>query len=385
MKRKMVIMAALIGCLSFQSTQAQGFLGKLKDKATGKSNSSSGNKETEKDSLAQDLEKITIKQDRNNIGGIYYFQKPLIHEGNDSGFGPKKTMFKKVLIEADADKGWIWMRTRKWEEGLFGKLLFSMGDESWVKDLAKANIISGLNGSSSQENMRYHYLDLMKMNSGEKAAWQPFQMDRVQLTWLEPGVLVLHTSTTLAKSLKACEGPSFINTEFYGEQQFNLVYKAGADISKWTPEKIKQRIFEQALKRCEFFLADAIAKNVMPNKVTGSKDEPSNAAILKAAQERATHYKYAETIDYVYPTSAWVNRYENIWNGNVVLRTLTNRRMNFVVVYKKVNGKCYYEEMTLEQPNTYTAGTIDEKFAGNGVFVSGNMGIRAVDCAKVKK
>lgn len=385
MRLKPFIVAAWLAFVPYQQLQSQNLLGKLKDKVSGKSNTKGSTKETEKDSLAQDLERITIKQDRNNIGGIYYFQKPLIHEGNDSGFGPKKTMFKKVLIEADAEKGWIWMRTRQWEDGLFGKLLFSMGDESWVKDLAKSNIISGLNGSSAQENMRYHYLDMKKMNSGDKAEWLPFPMDRVQLTWLEPGVLVLHTSTKLAKSLKACDGPSIIDPEYYGEQQYNLVYKAGADISKWTTEKIKQRIFEQALKRCEFFLADAIAKNVMPNKVTGSKDEPANAAILKAAQERATHYKYAETIDYVYPTSAWVNRYENIWNGNVVLRTLTNRRMNFVVVYKKVNGKCYYEEMTLEQPNTYTAGTIDEKFTGNGVFVSGNMGIRAVDCAKVKK
>ncbi len=164
-----------------------------------------------------------------------------------------------------------------------------------------------------------------------------------------------------------------------------MVYKSGTDISKWTTQKIKERIFELAIKRCQFFLADALAKNVMPNELNGFKDEPSNAAILKAAQARALQYKYAETVDYVYPTSAWINIYENIWNGNVVLRTLTKRRMSFVVSYKKEGIKCYFEEMTLEQPNTYTAGTIDEKFGTNAVFVSGNMGLRAIDCSKLKK
>ena len=62
----------------------------------------SGSKETDKDSLSQDLEKIAFKKDRNDLSGIYYFQKPLIHNGNDQGWGPKQTKFKKVLVEVDA-------------------------------------------------------------------------------------------------------------------------------------------------------------------------------------------------------------------------------------------------------------------------------------------
>lgn len=365
--------------------QAQGLLGKLKDKTSANSNSKGNSKETEKDSLAQDLEKLTFKNDRNGLSGIYYFQNPLIHNGNDQGWGPKQTKFKKVLVEVDADKGYVWMRTRNWEDGLFGKLLFSMGSESWVKDLAKSNIMSGLDGSSAQENMRYHYLDWRKMTSTEKAEMKPFEMNNVQISLLEPNVFVLHTSIKLNKSLKVCEGPSFINGEYLDEQNFNLVYKAGTDVKKWTVQKIKERIFELALQRCQFFLADAIAKNAMPNKINSFKDEPSNSAILKAAQERAAYYKYAETVDYVYPTGAWINMYENIWNGNAFVRTLTKRRMNFVVSYKKEGTKCYYEEMTLEQPNTFTAGTLEEKFGTNGVFVSANMGLKALDCSKVKK
>lgn len=370
---------------SVSPMQAQGLLGKLKEKTNAKSNSNGNSKETEKDSLAQDLEKLSFKKDRNGLSGIYFFQKALVHNGNDQGWGPKQTKFKKVLVEVDADKGYIWMRTKNWEDGLFGKLLFSMGDESWVKDLAKSNIMSGLDGSSVKENMRYHYLDLKKIVSDEKPEMKPFKMNNVSITLLEPGVFALHTSIKLEKSLKVCDGPSIINGEYLGEQTFNLIYKSGTDISKWTTQKIKERIFELALKRCQFFLADALAKNVMPNKLNGFKDEPSNAAILKAAQERALQYKYAETVDYVYSTSAWINIYENIWNGNVVLRTLTKRRMNFVVSYKKEGSKCYFEEMTLEQPNTYTAGTIEEKFGTNAVYVSGNQGLRAVDCSKVKK
>lgn len=363
----------------------QGVLGKLKDKVTSKSKSNESSKETDKDSLSQDLEKIAFKKDRNDLSGIYYFQKPLIHNGNDQGWGPKQTKFKKVLVEVDADKGFVWMRTKNWEDGLFGKLLFSMGDESWVKDLAKSNIMSGLDGSSVQENMRYHYLDLKKFVSDEKPEMKPFEMNNVSITLLEPGVFALHTSIKLNKSLKICEGPSIINDEYLGDQTFNLVYKSGTDVSKWTTQKIKERIFELALKRCQFFLADALAKNVMPNKVTGFKDEPANALILKAAKDRALQYKYAETVDYVYPTGTWINMFENIWNGNAYVRTLTKRRMYFLVSYKKEGTKCFYEEMTLEQPNTYTAGTIDEKFGTNAVFVSGNMGLRAIDCSKVKK
>ncbi len=177
--------------------QAQGLLGKLKEKTNANTNGNS--KETEKDSLAQDLEKLSFKKDRNGLSGIYFFQKALVHNGNDQGWGPTQTKFKKVLVEVDADKGYVWMRTRNWEDDLFGKLLFSMGDESWVKDLAKSNIMSGLDGSSVQENMRYHYLDLEKIVSDGKPEMKPFKMNNVSITLLEPGVFALHTSIKLEK------------------------------------------------------------------------------------------------------------------------------------------------------------------------------------------
>ncbi len=76
---------------------------------------------------------------------------------------------------------------------------------------------------------------------------------------------------------------------------------------------------------------------------------------------------------------------ENIRNRSAFVRALTKCRMRVVVSYKKEGGKCFFEVKTLEQPNTYTAGTIEEKFGTNAVYVSGNQGLRAIDCSKVKK
>jgi hypothetical protein len=137
------------------------------------------------------------------------------------------------------------------------------------------------------------------------------------------------------------------------------------------------------MERCNFFLSGKLASVELKEKVSGFKDEPTNAELLAAAQARAKQYGYKETISYVYPTTGWTNQYELL--GLTALNTLTHRVMEIGVVFKDEKGVCSYEVMGIRQDNLFATGSLDENFKGQKVYTNYNGNLQPIDCTKAQK
>jgi hypothetical protein len=363
------------------TVNAQGLLGKLKDKVNqtvsgGKSEG--GKKESAKDSLDTTLDNLTYAKDSKNISGIYYSQKALsnTHE-NEMGMSKTKS-YKKFLLEFNELKGIISLKSTDYNK--IGVHEFGLRSEDWAKYLIKANHISY--GRINAANNIYSYKDI-QTNFGKKETMD-FALNDLYLTQLEPGIFAMHTLVVLVGgNASTCGKSEFSNNETYSGQKFNLLYKSGADISKWTQEKITAKIFEMQENRCKIINGGLSSNASMPNKVAGFKDEPTNSALLAAANLRAKNGQYKEKILNVYASSKWTNVYEFL--GINSLRTLTKRNMQIAVAFKAPDGSCSFETMVIEQANNYTTGGINENFTGQPILAVANSSPNVIDCAKIKK
>jgi hypothetical protein len=387
MKKLVFALTGLAIILSANTIQAQGGLGKLKEKMNqpiGGGGAGGSDKKAAEDSTATDLDSRTFTKDKYGISGIYYSQKPIVLVEPREMFNEKRQTYKKFLLQFDEKTLGVDFITRHVSKDAYQKFRYYMGDVDVNKKYADANMFVGMEASSNEAGFRYAYTDMRYLSeSGGDAEATEYNLQNFagNLTMLEPGVLVIHTSVFLTTSVKSCGGPKF--DPYYDAQTFNLIYQKGKDISKWTPAKIKEKLFELYLAKCNFNLTGKMASNELPEKIATFKDEPTNADLLAAANARAKQYGYKETITYVYPTAAWTNQYELI--GITSANTLTHRLMEIAVVMKSPNGACSVERMTIRQDNIFATGSLNENFKGQKVAAIANGDMKVLDCAKANK
>jgi hypothetical protein len=391
-------LAFALALASTQDTQAQGLLGKLKEKVGQAGTDGFGGGDTDwngfpvanakggqKDIENNKLDGMTFTADKLGVSGIYIAQKPIAFLQDNK---LDKTV-QKFLIELSSD-------------GLNLKLRHNANNDYYKpydfvpvsehvethrkvnREFASKGVYFGYENSTREAGYQSaRYTDDVQYEG--KAAKYGVALEYLSL--LEPGVFVFHKLVSPKNGVTTCEGGS----QIVGEEKptnwdyitFNLLVKKGKDASKWTNDAIVKELKRQSDVKCSLILAGNAANAKMPEKVTGFKDEPSNADLLKAAQARAKQYGWKETVTAVYPTASWTNKYKLL--GVNQLNTLVSRQMEINVIMKTPKGECAIETMLIEQDNVFTTGSTDEKFAGKPVYAAGNGNLTPIDCSKTKK
>lgn len=388
--------SALFVALATQAVYAQGGLNKLKEKAT---SGLSGMGGVEKDYTgwplpneaqgAKDMENTKLDatvfpKDKWGVNGIYVSQKPLgaYHEFDKLD----KTIQKYALTISD--DGTKITLNHSAESKSLGPILITPHQEGGSSGVGN----QGMRNKGLLFNMHVGYetidqttvafkdsteYDGKIVNNGVRIGAGSFSM-------LEPGVFVFHPYARAKNGVTTCEGGSMFNGEEteLKYNPFNLVYKKGMDVSKWTDKAITAELFRQSDMYCQLVINANSANAEMPQKVSGFKDEPKNADLLKAAQARAKEYNWIETITAVYPIKEWSNIIEP--KGNQGLETLTKRSMLVVAMMKTPKGECAIETIEIMQENAYTVGSQAENFAGKPVFANSNGMLTPIDCKKMK-
>lgn len=380
---KKITVLALVA-FSVQMSWSQGALNKLKEKTAGGGGAGKdyngyclpSDKDGQKDLENTKLDGTVFTKDARGISGLYVSQKP-IGLTNDGYRSIEKTVQKfavQVSPEGDAitvshtgdSKPWIYK--------------YAHTDEALLKGLKTQGMyfnLSNFGETSYRENV---FLDSIENNGAPAKEAHSLEY----LTMLEPGVFVFHPAVEPLNGVTTCAGGSKIvgNENYIKYNPFNLVYLKGKDVSKWNDAAIIKELLRQSDVNCSTKLNGWAANAEMPKKVTGFKDEPTNADLLKAANGRAKEWNWVETIVSVYPIASWENYYENV--GPNQIRTLTKRFMKINVNMKTPNGECAIEEMMICQENVYTAGTLTENFKGKPVFGYSNGMLTPIDCKKMK-
>lgn len=381
--RKICFAALLFGAINLQAAQAQGVLGKLKEKSASGGGGKDYNgvylpdeKDGQKDLENTKLDGTVFTKDARGISGLYVAQKP-IGLTNDAYRSIEKTV-QKFAIQLNTEGDAI--------------TISHTGDSKpWVYKYAHTdeNLLKGLKA----QGMYFHLSNFGETSYREMAFTDSIEYDgkpvkeshRLEyLTMLEPGVFVWHPAVEPKNGVTTCAGGSTIvgDEKYIKYNPFNLIYLKGKDVSKWTDAAIIKELLRQSDVNCSIKINGWSANAEMPKKVTGFKDEPTNADLLKAANGRAKEWNWVETIVSVYPIAGWENYYEEI--GPQALRTLTKRFMRINVNMKTPSGECAIEEMVICQENVFTAGTLTENFKGKPVFGFSNGNLTPIDCKKMK-
>jgi hypothetical protein len=395
---KKIIIALASASMIYAGTNqanAQGLLGKLKDKVgqAGTSGFGGGDidwngfpvatkKEGQKDIDNTKIDGTDYVKDKAGINGIYIAQKPigvLVDNKLD------KTI-QKFVIETSPDGQRIKLshnaigdRYKPFEYGQMYE--HSEVYQEVYKKLAAQGVFFSFQAITVARDSRY--TDSIQYEGKPAKNGVSLQF----LSLLEPGVFVYHMLVSPKNGVTTCDGGSKIAGEEEPNQwnyiTFNLLVKKGKDASKWTNEAIVKELKRQSDMHCAMQLGGYAANAKMPEKVTGFKDEPANAALLKAAQGRAKEFGWKETVTSVYPTSEWANEYKLL--GINQLNTLIARKMEINVIMKTPSGECAIETMVIRQDNIFTTGSTDEKFTGKPVYGYANGNLTPIDCAKTKK
>jgi hypothetical protein len=394
MKKNAFIFTFLI--VAFSSTinnslQAQLF-GKIQDKVGLGGSDTDWNgfpvatqKGGEKDIANTKIDGIALPADKLGINGIYIAQKPIAFLQNNK---LDKTI-QKFSIELSSDGLYLTLKHNANNDYYKPYRFAPMSDDNEVyHEVAKQQASQGVyfsyeNSTREAGYQNARYTDDVQYEG--KAAKNGVPLEYLSL--LEPGVFVFHKLVRPNNGVTTCEGGSKIvgeeNPTNWEYITFNLLAKKGKDVSKWTNDAIVKELKRQSDVKCSSILGGNAANAKMPEKVTGFKDEPSNADLLKAAQARAKQYGWKETVTAVYPTASWTNKYKLL--GINQLNTLVSRQMEINVIMKTPKGECAIETMLIEQENVFTTGSTEEKFAGKPVYASGNGSLTPIDCSKTKK
>lgn len=391
-------LAFALAIASTQDTQAQGLFGKLKEKVGQAGTDGFGGGDTDwngfpvanakggqKDIENNKLDGMTFTADKLGVSGIYIAQKPIAFLQDNK---LDKTV-QKFLIELSSDGLYFKLKHNANNDYYKPYSFAPMSDDNEVyHDVAKKLLSQGVyfsyeNSTREAGYQSARYTDDIQYEG--KAAKNGVALEYLSL--LEPGVFVFHKLVSPKNGVTTCEGGS----QIVGEEKptnwdyitFNLLVKKGKDASKWTNDAIVKELKRQSDVKCSLILGGYSANAKMPEKVTGFKDEPSNADLLKAAQARAKQYGWKETVTAVYPTASWTNKYKLL--GVNQLNTLVSRQMEINVIMKTPKGECAIETMLIEQDNVFTTGSTDEKFAGKPVYAAGNGNLTPIDCSKTKK
>jgi hypothetical protein len=400
MKKTIIALAtATLVYVPTNQATAQGLLGKLKDKVgqAGTAGFGGGEKDwngfalpTEKDGqkdlLNTNLDGTSFSKDKLDISGVYVSQKA-IGLSTDLSRGVEKTI-QKFAVQASPD---------------CKKIVFNhLGTNNIIKNFYIKPINENDPTAADLKLLEKGLILNAKFNNETEYSWSGVYTDSIDhqdkiakngrglnyISMLEPGVFVMHELVRPKNGVTTCVGGSLFKdepdkqAEYLKYYPFNLIYKKGKNISKWTKEAIVKELFRQSDLRCGIVLGGLAANATMPEKVTGFKDEPSNADLLKAAQARAKAFGWKETIVSVYPISEWSNVIKPL--SIQQLNTLVARDMNIVAVMKTPTGECAIETITVRMDNAYTVGSQTENYAGKKVYHWANGDLTPIDCSKTK-
>jgi hypothetical protein len=328
---------------------------------------------------------MTFTADKLGISGIYIAQKPVAFLQDNK---LDKTI-QKFLIELSSDGLYFKLKHNANNDYYKPYSFAPVSDDNEVyhevaKKLASQGVYFSYENTTREAGYQSaRYTDDVQYEG--KAAKNGVPLEYLSL--LEPGVFVFHKLVRPVNGVTTCEGGSKI----VGEEKptnwdyitFNLLVKKGKDASKWTNDAVVKELKRQSDVKCSLILGGYTANAKMPEKVTGFKDEPSNADLLKAAQARAKQYGWIETIISVYPIKEWSNVIKQV--GPQLLNTLVAREMNIVAVMKTPSGECAFETIVVRMDNAYTVGTQIENYAGKKVYHWANGDLNPIDCSKIKK
>ncbi|MBL7921923.1 MAG: hypothetical protein JNJ40_16530 [Bacteroidia bacterium] len=397
--KKTITAALLIAATALiENAQAQGLLGKLKDKVGQAGTAGFGGgekdwngfalpaeKDGQKDLADTKLDGTTFTKDKLDISGIYISQKA-IGLSSDLSRGIEKTI-QKFAVQASADYKKIVFTHTGMGNIIKGFAIYPVNEQDQTKadlKLLEKGIIHNL-GFTSMSDYQVDAIFTDSIDYNEKPAKHGVSI-KSNLSMLEPGVFVMHPFVSPKNGVTTCAGGSEFRQydENYAKyHHFNLVYKQGKNVSKWTNEAIIKELMKQSDLNCSLRLAGYAANATMPEKVTGFKDEPTAAILLKAAQGRAKSFGWKETITAVYPTGEWRNEYKLL--GVNQLNTLTARYLNTTVIMKTPSGECAIETMIMKQDNIFTTGSTDEKFTGKPIYGDSNGDLTPIGCEKTKQ
>lgn len=391
---KKVILLAGTFLLMNTSLNAQGLLGRLKEKV-GQTVGAGGKagdyylpnaKAAQKDLETKDLEKIDFSADKTGMSGVYISQKDIGLYGEGGVRSPAQRSIKKLAIQFSPTGKSITISSNLTKEGLKPLLIRSLfgGNvhEKLEADLIKKKFFFQYNVEEVVAESRAHeliYIDNLYQFGNEA----PFPFDFKQnFTVLEPGVIVMHEYVRMEDD-KKCLDPMFNNSsnDEYKTLPFNLLYKEGQDISKWTKEAIKVKLFEMAKTYCQLNNGTRSDSNVMPAKAAPFKDQPSNAALIKAVNDRAKKNGWKETCINAYATAGWEDVIKPL--GNQSVPTLVGRTHPIIAVLKDASG-CYTMPIYVMQDNIYSVGSMSSNYAGKAVYADSNSTAEPIDCAKAK-
>lgn len=386
------------GLTTVQEAQAQGFLKKMKEKAeSAAGNLGEGNKDWngfaipddkdgQKDLENTKLDGTTFTKDKLDISGIYVSQKA-IGLSTDLSRGVEKTI-QKFAVQASPD---------------CKKITFThLGTTNIIKNFVVKPANENDPNQTDFKLLEKGILLNAKFNNETEYRWEGIFTDSIDyqdkiakngrsfgyISMLEAGVFVMHEFVSPVNGVTTCVGGSRFKSEadeqakYLKYYPFNLIYKKGKNVSKWTKEAIVKELLRQSDVRCALWLGGLAANASMPDKVTGFKEEPSNADLLKAAQARAKEFGWKETIISVYPITEWSNVIKPL--GGQYLNTLVARDMNIVAVMKTPSGECAFETIVVRMDNAYTVGSQTENYAGKKVYHWANGNLTPIDCSKTK-
>lgn len=380
------------------STQAQkGLLGKLTEKleqaSTGNSGSSGSGineKEVKKDVESTVLDSKPINKDSRNLSGIYFAKYPIRIGQFASG---KYNYAKKFLVNyEEGEKQEIEFVSRYYYENrkdipplVFAPApgtpdYFPVTTSKKLGHLHLDGISDTKYGGSSTTNYanQSRFMDFFATN-GNYVKQEGMFFNYEGLLELEEGILVIARLDYI---------PNANTPEKYKVLQekgsYNLFYKkdkeakalAMTDAQVWDKMKAFYDPYYKAYKAAE-------GGNVELVKPIGKiKDEPSNAELVKAANERIKSMpQFSEDLVYLYPVTAWENRFENV---GIMGRTLTHRVLQTQVILKK-GDECQVTQFLMRQDNSYSAGSAAEKFTGNPVKAIGNTHKEVIKCTNAMK
>lgn len=392
-------LAFVAGLTTVQDAQAQGFLKKIKEKAeSAVGNLGEGNrdwngfaipddKDGQKDLENTKLDGTTFTKDKLDISGIYISQKP-IGLSTDLSRGVEKTI-QKFAVQASPDCKKITF-THLGTTNIIKNFVVKPTNDRDANDVDAKILEKGmiLNAAFANET-EYAWSGVFtdSIDYQDKIAKNGRSFGYISM--LETGVFVMHEYVAPHNGVTTCAGGSRFKSDadeqakYLKYYPFNLIYKKGKNVSKWTKEAIVKELLRQSDVRCGVYLSSASANAQMPDKVTGFAEEPSNADLLKAAQARAKYFGWKETIVSVYPISEWSNVIKPL--GGQYLNTLVAREMNIVAVMKTPSGECAFETIVVRMDNAYTVGSQAENYAGKKVYHYANGSLTPIDCSKTKK
>jgi hypothetical protein len=392
-------LAFFAGLTTVQDAQAQGLFGKLKEKVgqAGTAGFGGGDKDwngfalpTDKDGQ-KDLENAkldgtTFTKDKLDISGIYVSQKA-IGLSTDLSRGVERTI-QKFAVQASPDCKKI-VFTHLGTTNIIKNFIVKPTNENDptqtdLKMLEKGMFINAAFSNETEYSWSGVFTDSIDYQDKIAKNGRAFGY----ISMLEAGVFVMHELVRPVNGVTTCVGGSLFKDEadkqaaYLKYYPFNLIYKKGKNVSKWTKEAIVKELLRQSDVRCAMVLGANAANATMPNKIT-FKEEPSNADLLKAAQARAKEFGWKETIISVYPIKEWSNVIKQV--GPQLLNTLVAREMNIVAVMKTPSGECAFETIVVRMDNAYTVGTQIENYAGKKVYHWANGDLNPIDCSKIKK